>query len=63
MKGKQEKNNKNQDSACSEKIREMLKSLLFDEKTKIHNNKYCLTKAIKKMTGAWLLTDNSKTNI
>jgi hypothetical protein len=32
--------------ACSEKIREMLKSLLFDEKTKIHNNKHCLTKSV-----------------
>ena len=42
----EEKNEKNQDSACSEKIREMLKSLLFGEKTKIHNNKHCLTKSV-----------------
>lgn len=42
----------------SEKIREKLKSLLFDEKTKIRNNKHSLIEEVSKLQelGFWLMS-------
>jgi hypothetical protein len=60
LRGKLEEIEKNQGSACSDKIRAMLKRPLFNWETKIYNNKHSLTKKRSKMTGAWLLTNNLK---
>ena len=49
---------KNQGSACSEKIQEKLKRPSFNQKTKIRNNKHSLTEEVSKLQelGFWLMT-------